>query len=133
MISSLGKVAALQRIVGLRRRVKPAHWKQVPSHVKQADAPPTVELFSQPRVLELPWQLPSGENQVGVAYGEFGQHRYSQPLPCRLNYVSLLMKARLTQVKSSTILIKYYNMYGGRNDALRHDSEGTGHNSKGDS
>ena len=77
MISRFGKVAALQRIVGLRRRLKPAHWKQVPSHVKQADAPPTVELFSQPRLLELPWQLPSDKNQVGVAYGESGQQRDS--------------------------------------------------------
>lgn len=72
MVSRFGKSAALQRILGLRRRLKPAPWKQVPSQVKQADAPPTVELFSQPLVLELPGQLPSGKNQVGVAYGEFG-------------------------------------------------------------
>jgi len=58
MVSRFGKLAALQRIVGLRRRVKPAHWKQVPSHVKQADPLPTVEPFSQPLVLELPGQLP---------------------------------------------------------------------------
>jgi hypothetical protein len=68
MVSSFGKLAALQRIVGLRRRLKPAPWKQVSSQVKQADAPPTVELFSQSLVLELPWQLPSGKNQVGAAY-----------------------------------------------------------------
>lgn len=72
MVSRFGKSAALQRILGLRRRLKPAPWKQVPSQVKQADAPPTVELLSQPLVLELPWQLLSGKNQVGVAYGEFG-------------------------------------------------------------
>lgn len=67
MVSRFGKLAALQRIVGLRR-LKPAPWKQVPSQVKQADAPPTVELFSQSLVLELPWQLPSGKNQVGAVY-----------------------------------------------------------------
>ena len=77
MVSRFGKLAALQRIMGLRRRLKPARWKQVPSHVKQADPPPTVELFSQPPVLELPGQLPSGKNQVGVACGESGQQRYS--------------------------------------------------------
>lgn len=53
MVSRFGKLAALQRIMGLRRRLKPARWKQVPSHVKQADPPPTVELFSQPPVLEI--------------------------------------------------------------------------------
>lgn len=68
-----------------------------------------------------------------MAYGEFGQHRYSKPLFCRLQYASLLMKARLTQEESSTIFVKYYNMYGGRNDGLRHDSEGAGHDSKGNS
>lgn len=77
MVSRFGKLAALQRIMGLRRRLKPVRWKQVPSHVKQADPPPTVELFSRLPVLELPGQLPSGKNQVGVAYGDSGQQRYS--------------------------------------------------------
>jgi len=85
MVSRFGKLAALQQIMGLRRRLKPARWKQVPSHVKQADPPPTVELFRQPLVRELPGQLPSGKNQVGEAYGESGQCRYSQPLFCRLD------------------------------------------------
>jgi hypothetical protein len=85
MVSRFGKLAALQRIMGLRRRLEPACWKQVPSHVKQADPPSTVELFRQPLVLELPGQLPSGKNQVGEAYGESGQCRYSHPLLCRLN------------------------------------------------
>lgn len=77
MVSRFGKLAALQRIMGLRRRLKPARWKQVPSHVIQADSPPTVELFSQPPVLELPGPPPSGKNKVGVACGESGQQRYS--------------------------------------------------------
>jgi hypothetical protein len=76
MVSRFGKSAALQRIMGLRSRLKPARWKQVPSHVKQADPLPTVEPLSQPLVLELPGQLPSGKNDVGVAYGESGQQRY---------------------------------------------------------
>ena len=72
MVSRFGKLAALQRIMVLLRRLKPARWKQVPSHVKQADPPPTVELFSQPPVLEFPGQLPSGKNQVDVGLWRIG-------------------------------------------------------------
>jgi hypothetical protein len=55
------------------------------------------------------------------------------PAALPIEHAGLLMKARLTQVKSSTIFAKYYNRYGGRNYGLRHDSEGTGYDSKGDS
>ncbi len=51
MVSRFGKLAALQRIMGLRRRLKPARWKQVPSHVKQADPPPLMSADGRFRVL----------------------------------------------------------------------------------